>query len=234
MSVAEHSALKKIGYVLRFYRRSKGYTQHEMAIAIGVSLRNFQRIEVGDVEPKLETLNKIARFLELPVSALIRWTHHEHLNLHDLATSAERAEFRTLQKETLSAGSDLQFVEKMIAKDSALPMTTDLQCEIVGTDLMVSNELAQQMGVESSKLDLQKCSLIGSPVERWELVFRLNLKSIFIENLYLLPSGVRMYQSFHPDINPNPDYPRSRCYVRDVTARHDLAQWLKTQHKFGA
>jgi hypothetical protein len=94
---------------------------------------------------------------------------------------------------------------------------------------LVSPEISQHIGCNTGKLDLQKCSLVGSPVERWELIFRLKLKSIFVESLYLFPNGIKMFHSYHPNINANPDNPSSRCYARDVTARYDLAQWLKTK-----
>ena len=47
---------------LQELKKSRGVMQKDVAIAIGVPLRTYQRYEYGEGEPQLSTLIKIADF----------------------------------------------------------------------------------------------------------------------------------------------------------------------------
>ncbi|QDK37980.1 helix-turn-helix domain-containing protein [Bdellovibrio sp. NC01] len=225
----EFCAIKKIGYILRFYRRQKGLSQIDMAESLGVSSRNYQRLELGEVEPRLETLSRISKVLDISLSSLIRVTDSENLSIGDLATANEQMQFRDLNLQTQSSDQDLQLAERLIAKDRLDLPTSELSAQLKGTTANLSDNLAKLVGASAAQIDIQPYVLEGSAVERWELVFRMNLKRALIRNSYLFPNGFIVFEEYHHSLNPNPDNPTSEIYIRDITARHNLEIWLAQQ-----
>ena len=60
------------------YRKLKGMTQETLAELTGVNIRSIQRIEAGDVNPRLFTLKAIADILEVNLEELLpEPTQHE-------------------------------------------------------------------------------------------------------------------------------------------------------------
>lgn len=57
---------------IRKLRHSKDMTQSEMAEATGMSERNYQRVEKGDVEPGLDFLEKFSKVVGVSADALLR------------------------------------------------------------------------------------------------------------------------------------------------------------------
>ena len=55
---------------LRATRISRNVTQQEMADAIGITLRSYQRYEGGYIEPPYVSLIAIADFLNVPIDFL--------------------------------------------------------------------------------------------------------------------------------------------------------------------
>lgn len=60
-----------IGNNIKTYRKKKKITQKEMALHIDKSERTVQKYESGELEPNIETLNKIARALNVSILELI-------------------------------------------------------------------------------------------------------------------------------------------------------------------
>lgn len=56
---------------LRATRISKKITQQEMADAVGITLRSYQRYEGGTIEPPYASLIAVADFLDVPVDFLL-------------------------------------------------------------------------------------------------------------------------------------------------------------------
>lgn len=220
--------LNKISYILRFYRRLKGCSQAEMAEALQISPRNFQRLEMGEVEPKLETLSRIAKFLGLPISSLIRMTDLDELSISEISSTAERVAYHELEKTVTASNEDLRFVQRMIELDKKR-LPTESSCmaaELKGTVATMTENLAKLIGFESTVVDVQPYALKASTVERWELIFRHGLTEALIETMYAFPKGFKVLQHFHYNLNPNPDNPTSSMFVRDVTDRHAMTVWL--------
>lgn len=53
-------------------RRSKGWTQEELAEAASVTVRTIQRLESGETVPRLHTLRSVATILDLPLESVIK------------------------------------------------------------------------------------------------------------------------------------------------------------------
>jgi len=60
-----------IGKAIRLVRKQKGITQKRLADKCDLSYNALCRIELGDVFPKKENINKIAEKLGVPVSYLL-------------------------------------------------------------------------------------------------------------------------------------------------------------------
>jgi len=223
----EFNALKKIGYTLRFHRRRMELSQNQMAEALGISSRNLQRIEAGEVEPKLETLICISKVLDIPVSSLIRPTDTNVLSIQEVATSEELDIFQELHRGNVATGEDLSLAEQMIANDRTLRPSATLQAQLHGTVATCSEKLSELIGIKEQKIDIHPYVVFGTAAERWEFVFRHGLRQAVIENAYLFPNGIKVFQEYHYNLNPNPDRPTSEIYIRDITENYNLSVWLK-------
>lgn len=71
------------GDCIRKYRTEKGLTQKKLGEMCGIADSNIRKYEAGNQNPKLETLQKIANALEIPVS---------HLFIGEILTKAELKE----------------------------------------------------------------------------------------------------------------------------------------------
>jgi len=60
-----------IGNNIKELRKAKGYKQKDLAEKIQIATNSLSRYETGEREPSIETLEKIADALEVPVSKLI-------------------------------------------------------------------------------------------------------------------------------------------------------------------
>lgn len=68
-SAGELSA--RIGRVVRTYRTQQGLSQSELGRATGLSKTILAKIERGDGNPSIETLQRVARGLSVPLGALL-------------------------------------------------------------------------------------------------------------------------------------------------------------------
>lgn len=64
-------AKKLLGHKIATLRDKKGYTQERFAEAIGLSLSHIAKIEIGLHAPRLDTLLKMAKELNVEVNELI-------------------------------------------------------------------------------------------------------------------------------------------------------------------
>lgn len=65
------ASLKKMVTRIRQQRKAKGMRQEDLAKKAGVSLGYIARLETGRHDPKLGTLQKIAKALGVPVTDLL-------------------------------------------------------------------------------------------------------------------------------------------------------------------
>ena len=59
--------------MLKEYRQNKGYTQEQTAEMIGISARQYQRIEKDEGKTTLETIKKEISVLGIPDDEIIRY-----------------------------------------------------------------------------------------------------------------------------------------------------------------
>ena len=215
------NSIQKIGYVLKFYRRLKNLSQNDMAQLLEISHRNFQRIEAGTVEPKLETLGQISTLLRIPISALF---FSNELNISDLSTQKEYKEFEKLTKSDLNSDSIFRYANNLIDEDKKNKTFSEhSNIEVIGDKAVLSPDLCHLVGLKKNTVNIDDHLLIGNCVDRWDYVFRNNIKNAVIENSLLFPKGLFVFEEYHFNTSANPDNPTSKCVVRDVTARFNLS-----------
>ena len=65
------SPLKKLTMTVRRLRKRRGMSQQKLAQRAGLSREYVARLEIGHHNPSLSTLQKLARALRVPVTALL-------------------------------------------------------------------------------------------------------------------------------------------------------------------
>jgi transcriptional regulator with XRE-family HTH domain len=223
-----NTTLQKLSYVLRFYRRRKSISQNDMSELLGISTRNYQRLELGEVEPKLETLSKISKILDVPMATFFDLGSVTLLSMNEFLTREEVISAGEISKE--NNYSDLNYVGNLIEKDKMQKFENEpkLQIQMQGTYALLNDTFASFAKTKSTKINVDEILIRGSVVDRWEMAYRLKLKSAMYENYYILPVGFKAFQIYHFNLNPNPDNPTSDCYLRDITDRYNLEAWMKS------
>lgn len=227
--MSQFCVLKKIGYLVRIYRRQSFMSQIQMANALQISHRGLQRLEAGSHEPKLETLQKISELLNIPISALLRPTSLDNLLIKEFSTETEFSELQEILKDS---DADVAFAKKLILKDHQNP-DFKLHAELDASRVWLSAELAELTGSNTEIRSIDSYVLYGSSFERWELVFRMKVNKAVIQNHYLFPKGYKVFEEFHYDLRPNPDAPTSKCVIRDITHKHELENWIRNAGQSG-
>lgn len=70
MTHRKYSVNKKVGKRIKLARKEKGLTQEELAERLDIHETTLSRIETGVSNPSVQTLNKIAKALKIPLSEL--------------------------------------------------------------------------------------------------------------------------------------------------------------------
>lgn len=61
----------KLGYKIKFERSKNKISQFDLALKTNLTTRTISRIECGTIDPKLSTLIKISKALNLDVTELL-------------------------------------------------------------------------------------------------------------------------------------------------------------------
>lgn len=63
--------LRRLGKLIKDVRKSKGLTQMDLAFSMDMSMNTISYIELGKIAPKIDTLLKIAKVLNMDLKELI-------------------------------------------------------------------------------------------------------------------------------------------------------------------
>jgi HTH-type transcriptional regulator / antitoxin HipB len=63
---------QQVGRRIREARAAQGLSQHELALAAGISPRALSYIELGDISPRLETVQRILSVLGMTIEIAAR------------------------------------------------------------------------------------------------------------------------------------------------------------------
>lgn len=101
--------MKKINYVIQFYRKKKGYTLKDLSARVGVSEATVQRWESGAIPNiRYHHIIKLADALEIHPAVLMGWSTEEK----------EPVSEEGVKKGTIQiAGRDGSFVERELTDD---------------------------------------------------------------------------------------------------------------------
>lgn len=225
MKTQIENSIRKIGYLVRFHRRERSLSQTQLADILGISLRGVQRLELGEVEPKLETLHKISDYMKISINSLLRPTCKDLLMIRELTSGHE---FEDLLS-TFKQNDDVSLVQHLLREDDVANIHPDkkLHAQLEGNRVRLSSDLAQLIGTGNVICNIDDYITHGSALERWEFVFRAKLNQAIMQNFYYFPNGFKVFKELHYNIKPDPDSPSSECYIRDITHRYELEKWMK-------
>lgn len=226
----KNNSIQKISYILRFYRRAKNFSQQNMAELLNISHRNYQRLENGEVEPRLETLSQISSILNISTSSLLCSTNLKVLDLSELSTYNEFKKFKEVEREADLVDHTLLFARMLIENDKKInPNQLAPVAKVEGNKAYLCPTLKELIGTDSDQIDIDDYMMYGNCVERWEIVFRNKLQNPIIEDTFIFPKGIFVFEEYHYNLNTSPDNPSTECLIRDVTDRHNLEQWVYNQ-----
>lgn len=107
--------LGNIGERIKEFRKRQGLTQRELASRIGTTQQNLAQYENGKRRPKPETIQRIAKALDIPESFL---TREDAINLFTSGYNLEYSEMMQKRAESVSAISALNEHLKRISNSS--------------------------------------------------------------------------------------------------------------------
>lgn len=79
---------KMIGEKIRLYRKSKGMTQEQLAELVGTHFAYIGKLERGEMNCKLQTLEKVAAALGINIFTLFDFDQFEEIKSHQVAWKA--------------------------------------------------------------------------------------------------------------------------------------------------
>lgn len=71
----------QFNYILRNLRQSKGYTQVHVASSLGITERQYQRLESGESKPNYDSLINISRYFNVSIDYLVGITNNPNINM---------------------------------------------------------------------------------------------------------------------------------------------------------
>jgi transcriptional regulator with XRE-family HTH domain len=85
-----HTVKEEVARLVKGGRISKGYTQQELSELTGISLRSVQRIENGDVLPRMYTLKILAKHLDFSLEQIQSDKNELKVAVHQRTNKTQR------------------------------------------------------------------------------------------------------------------------------------------------
>lgn len=151
---------KEIGKNIKFIRKKNKITRDELAKKLNVSYSSIEKHEQGLREFKIETINKFANALEVPVTDLLGL---EKLGTSDTYVNDEGKVAHVFSQkafdETGFGTEDIPTVKLIIAyigrmaNDKNLPFLDDCQTIIDDVDKIINADLEREKLLLGTKID---------------------------------------------------------------------------------
>lgn len=141
------------GELIRQARKKLNWTQKKLGEAAGIAEPTIRRYELGKLNPKYETLQKIADALGTTPAALMgNYTSDELIDLYMRGAKTWRADFRFSEEQKVRIGELLaeyalrikQLINTMAETtqvDGKIPLTPNLQTELDSISAWAANSL---------------------------------------------------------------------------------------------
>ena len=190
-----------------------------MAEAVHISHRNYQRLESGEIEPKLETVNRIAQFLKINPDSLVKPTNFNCLHFKKFEHADDFKKYINefyvpTNSEFLNDSRANHFNSDIELRNSKSEIL--YQTHISGDSSVVCKSLIELTGAQDIK-NINDYVVSGNIAEQWEIVYRNNLNQAIVINCFMFPAGFKVFEQFHYHIDPNPTHPISSSLLRDIT-----------------
>lgn len=154
--------------LLKYWRKSRGLSQLDLALAANVSARHISFLETGRAKPSREMVLSLAATLDVPL--------REQNTL--LTASGFHASFEEAPIGMGRAGPVEQVINRMLKKHEPYPMVV----MDAGYHLIKSNGPAQHL----IRLFVKNAAALKPPLNLYEMLFDPELTRPFIQNWELL------------------------------------------------
>lgn len=227
--------LAKIGYTVRFHRVQRNLTQREVAQGCNLGFRTFQRIENGEVFPRLDTLLTIAQFLKIPLPVA-----------NELASPAQLGMLKVepnWQVQEVRGGNRLQQHKaqlRPLAESILKPHLEELQVRAQSDFLFyrlrsnlceMSPELQAHIKWPSETISLDDYIQGVRPVEVWEMTHRMQAKVVLTKHVFKLPTiGHRLSLAVNFVVQSDPASPEAYGYLVDITSSEEMNKTFSLIH----
>lgn len=225
--------LDKISYTVRFHRVQKNLTQREVANGCDLGFRTYQRIESGEVFPRLDTLLCIAKFLKIPFPITGQPPAPHQLGVlgfdQETASLPEKAPKDWAQMDLglrpLAESILRPHLKETVAKSDFLPFRlTSNTCDL-------SPQLQAYIGSTRESICLDDYIQGVRPVEIWELTHRLNAKVVLTKHAYKFPTmGPMCVLAVSFILRSAPEFAEAIGYMVDISSPEEFSRILSSIH----
>lgn len=226
--------LDKISYTVRFHRVQKNLTQREVARGCKLGFRTYQRIESGEVFPRLDTLLCIAQYLKIPFPVTNTPPSPLQLGVVGMERSLASPELQTCQE-----WSQLDLALRPLAKSILDPHLKESQARsdlfsfrLSSNICSLSPELKEYFGWQGDSFCIDDYIQGVRPVEIWELAHRLQARVVLTRHAYNFPSIRKAcILAVNFVLQTTPDSPQAFGFMVDITSPEEFSRILSSIHE---
>jgi transcriptional regulator with XRE-family HTH domain len=227
--------LGKIGYTVRFHRVQRNLTQREVALSCNLGFRTFQRIENGEVFPRLDTLLTIAQFLKIPLSVANEMASPPQLGV--LKTEAnwqvqEERGMSRIQQHKQQLRPLAEAILKPHLEELKTPPSSELLFYRLRSNICeLSPELQAHMKWPTETMELDKFVQGVRLVDVWEMTHRMQAKVVLTRHIYNLPErGTVLVLAVNFVVQSDPASPEAFGYLINITSAEELNKAFSLIH----
>ena len=226
--------LDKISYTVRFHRVQKNLTQREVARGCKLGFRTYQRIESGEVFPRLDTLLCIAHYLKIPFPITDSPPSPLQLGVVSMDPTMSSPELLPSFEWAQLEGS-LRSLAKSILdphlKESQ-PRSDLFSFRLSSNICTLSPELKQYFGWQSDSFCIDDYIRGVRPVEIWEMAHRLQARVVLTKHAYNFPTYRKAcVLAVNFVLQSSPDSPQAFGFMVDITSREEFSRILSSIHQ---
>lgn len=218
------NVLKKFSYVLKFYRHLRGRSQQSLAEEAGLSFRNYQRLENGEVMCRMDSLIQLSNLLEVPTGVLLDDVSLEVLGIIDVSHSNDFLKFDELITQRLNVGpAEMEKVFRAIPNDENIHFF-----DIEANKAIFDKRFQHRHGLPSHFHSTDTMIPSYKMVEWWQKIHQHSFRRVLTNNLFFINKKPVMAQVYHHIHSTDPRCPRSSGILIDKTQSSDLKNLLES------
>jgi hypothetical protein len=202
----------------------------DVAHNAGMSFRNYQRLENGDVLPRVDTLLRLSQELKLPPSTLLECLEKDGLGFIETHSDFDLSAFEVLKNRAAALEAQPMNSANLTTQDPSLTLEGFCHFEMQGNLLVLDEHLHKKLQTPQNVMNLELYLVGARPVDIWEYISRKKIKTAKIITLLLTPSGFHFLEGYYYILSANPDNARALAMTRDCSDRFEFKDWVERRH----